>query len=326
MKVNNFDLLRHLLAFSVVWHHFIILTGMSASFFVLDVINSNVAVKAFFVISGLLIWVSANRSVTIKAYAVKRFYRLYPALFFILFIVVIVFFVVYDQSLTEILLYLSWNSILLNFMHPCVGNVFESNVMCAVNGALWTLKLEVAYYIFIGVVVFLFKPYAYKLVVVFSFISFVIETCLIFMPSSYESYAILLSNQIPFKFYYFGLGVIVYNYHNSISTLHLLVTLGIGFIGWFGFNIEFLFLPLFIVSFVYLIAFRIPVIKFSKYGDLSYGLYIFHFPLIQLFVDKGWLTGQFYFDFSIIIFILLLLSRFSWLYIESKSIDFGKKC
>ena len=324
-KANNFDLLRHFLAFSVVWHHFMVLTGVSFSFFVFDLINSDIAVKAFFVISGLLIWVSANNTKTITAYTLKRLFRLYPALVFILLTSSVVTLVVYDQSFTEILQYLSWNSIFLNFMHPCIGDVFDSNEICAVNGALWTLKLEVSYYIFIGIAVFFIKKHAYKLVVIFTIISLLIETCLLFIPYLNESYALLLSNQIPFKFYYFGLGVIINNYYKSISTLNLLLAFCLGLVGWFGFNIEFFFLPLFVVSFVFLIAFRAPVINMSKIGDLSYGLYIFHFPLIQLFVYNDWLSGRFYIDFIIIFSILLILSRFSWLYIERKSISYGRR-
>ncbi len=324
MVRNNFDFLRHFLAFSVVWHHFIILTSSEHSFIIFDVIDSNIAVKAFFVISGLLIWVSASRTCTISAYLIKRFFRLYPALLFILVTTSITSFLFYEQHFIEVLKYFSWNSIFLNFMHPCIGDVFEKNVLCAVNGALWTLKLEVAYYLFVGAAVFFFKQYAYKLIVCFSILSFVFETGLYFVPSHLESFAIFWENQIPFKFYYFGLGVIIYNYEKSISTVNLLLVFVVGLIGWFVFNVDFLFLPLFVVSFVFLIAFRAPVINFSKFGDMSYGLYIFHFPLIQLFVYNDWLTGSFYTDFIIVISILLILSQLSWIFIESKSIGFGK--
>jgi peptidoglycan/LPS O-acetylase OafA/YrhL len=147
---------------------------------------------------------------------------------------------------------------------------------------------------------------------------------LLFVPPFLEPLGILLHNQIFFKFYYFGLGVIMYQYEKYISTFNLLVALIIGFTGWFVFNIQLFFLPLFVVSFVFLIAFRIPKIDMSRFGDLSYGLYIFHFPLIQLFVYNDWLIGLFYIDFIIVITVLLILSRFSWLYIENKAIIYGK--
>ena len=323
MSKNNFDFLRFFLAFSVVWHHFNILTSNEYRFFIFDIIDSNIAVKSFFVISGLLIWMSANRSRTFNGYVVKRFFRLYPALFFILFCSSIVFYAFYNQSISEIFKYFSWNFILLNFMHPCVGDVFETNVLCAVNGSLWTLKLEVAYYIFVGVTVFLFKKHSFNLVLLFTIMSFIIETVLFFLPPSLSAYTDLLYNQIPSKFYYFGLGVIVYKYNELISTSKFLLALSFGFFGLFILNFEFFFLPVFVVSFVFLIAFRTPLIDFSKLGDVSYGLYIYHFPLIQLFVYNSWLTDNFYLDFIILISLLLILSRFSWLYIERVSIRLG---
>lgn len=325
MKENNFDFLRHLFAFSVVWHHFNYLTQNDNSFFIFDLIDSNVAVKGFFVISGLLIWISASRTRTIGAYIVKRFFRLYPALLFILIVTVLVSMTVYNQPFIEVLTYFSWNSVFLSFMHPCLGDVFENNVLCAVNGALWTLKLEVAYYLFVGIAIFFFKPYAYRLIIIFSITSFVFETALLFVPSSLESLANLLHNQIPFQFYYFGLGVIIHNHEKSISTINMLLIFMVGLIGSVVLDVDFLFSPALIASFVFLVAFRTPVINLSKFGDLSYGLYIFHFPLIQLFVYNGWLTGSFYTDFIIVISILLILSRLSWIYIESKSIRFGKR-
>jgi peptidoglycan/LPS O-acetylase OafA/YrhL len=235
----------------------------------------------------------------------------------------LVFLIGYKQSVGDIFRYFSWNLILLNFMQPCVGNIFDSNVLCAVNGSLWTLKLEVSYYVFVGVSVFVFRPYAYRLVVVFSVISFILESFLYLTPTS--TYSELLHNQIPFKFYYFGLGVIMFKYMRFITTRHFVLAFSVGFFGWFIFNIDFLFLPLFVVSFVFLVAFKIPIFNFSTFGNISYGLYIYHFPLIQLFVYNDWLTGDFYTDFGMISFLLFSLSHFSWVFIERKSIRFGNK-
>jgi peptidoglycan/LPS O-acetylase OafA/YrhL len=183
----------------------------------------------------------------------------------------------------------------------------------------------VAYYFFIGLTVHIFRQHAFKVVVTCSVISLFLETALLSSIFLVEFDLHRLSDQIPFKFYYFGLGVIIYNYHRSISTLNLLTGASVCFCGFYVFNMDFLFLPLFIVSFVFLVAFKLPVIDFSKFGDLSYGLYIFHFPLIQLFVDNDWLTGSVYIDFFIAISILLMLSRFSWLFIERIAISYGKR-
>lgn len=323
-KYNNFDFLRHLLAFSVVWHHFNILSRYDYSFTLLEIINSDVAVKAFFVISGLLIWVSATRTTDWRSYFIKRFLRLYPALILILVIVSAVTLFEFQQSTTDVIEYFTWNAIFLSFMNPCIGNVFDSNVLCAVNGSLWTLKIEVAYYVFVAFAVYKFKKNAYKLIFIFTVLSFLLESILYFLPVSYTDITQLLHNQIPFKFYYFGMGVIFYNYYKKVTTVMLFCLLMVGFIGWYLLKIDFIFLPLFVLSFVYIIAFKLPAFNFSKFGDLSYGMYIFHFPLIQMFVYKGWFVNEIYVDFLMIMFILLLLSKLSWDFIENKFIHLSK--
>ena len=57
--------------------------------------------------------------------------------------------------------------------------------------------------------------------------------------------------------------------------------------------------------------------NFGKYGDFTYGIYIYHFPLIQVFVYLG------LFDiyppllmFIITIILVLFLAILSWNYIE----------
>jgi peptidoglycan/LPS O-acetylase OafA/YrhL len=39
-------------------------------------------------------------------------------------------------------------------------------------------------------------------------------------------------------------------------------------------------------------AFVRPLGHVARYGDFSYGLYILHFPVIQLLVQSGWLMGR----------------------------------
>ncbi len=323
-NTNNFDFLRHFLAFCVVWHHFNILTGYSVSFIPLEVINSDVAVKGFFVVSGLLIWLSAFNTGTWKAYVVKRVFRIYPALLFVLLIMSVILISYYAESTVDVLKYFSLNSIFLSFLGNCVGDLFDTNVLCAVNGSLWTLKLEVAYYVFVGLVVYCFKRRAYSLIVGFTVLSFLLESSLLLLPSSMDLLVSTYENQIPFKFYYFGLGVVFYNFHERFSSQSLLLLLIVGFLGWYVFSVKFIFLPLFVLTLVYLLAFRMKAFNFSKYGDLSYGMYIFHFPIIQLLVFEKLFFGVWFIDFILLLVIILLLSKVSWELIESKSILFGK--
>ncbi len=68
---NNFDLLRLLFAGVVCVVHAQQLSGMSELTFVTWALSSTVAVKAFFVVSGYLIFMSYDRSSSIWSYAPK---------------------------------------------------------------------------------------------------------------------------------------------------------------------------------------------------------------------------------------------------------------
>ena len=78
---NNFDLLRLLFAGTVCLVHSYELSGFQQIGWITSVLSSAVAVKAFFVVSGFLIFMSFERSSSLASYARKRIRRIYPAYF-----------------------------------------------------------------------------------------------------------------------------------------------------------------------------------------------------------------------------------------------------
>ncbi len=76
---NNFDLLRLLFAGTVCLFHASRLSGERDLRWISAVLSSEVAVEAFFVVSGFLILMSYERSSSIYSYVSKRVRRIYPA-------------------------------------------------------------------------------------------------------------------------------------------------------------------------------------------------------------------------------------------------------
>ena len=319
MKINNnFDFLRLFLASSVVWHHFLILTQQSIAFIPFDIIDRELAVKAFFVISGGLIWTSAARTENVMSYFKKRFFRIYPAYIFALVFFSLLSFFIYSSDVNEIFSYLFWNSLFLNFLHPCIGNMFENNTLCAVNGSLWTLKLEVGFYIFVGFCFYMFKRKSLVILIGFTFVSVLLSFIFtVLMPDVINP---VFMNQLPFMFFYFGLGATLFSFYSKLSVKNnSFIFLCVAFF----YFVSDLFYPLFIVSFVYYIAYGLPFkIELSKLGDLSYGTYIFHFPIIQIFISLNLFVGNKYIDITIVFLLVYIFSFFTWHFLEKPFMQF----
>lgn len=295
-----------------------LLTQQSIAFIPFDIIDREIAVKAFFVISGGLIWTSASRTEYVLSYFKKRFFRVYPAYIFSLVFFSLISFLIYSSEVSEIFSYLFWNSLFLNFIQPCIGSMFENNLLCAVNGSLWTLKLEVGFYIFVGFCFYVFKRKSLAILIGFTFISVLLS--LNFTILNPDAINQVYLNQLPFMFFYFGFGALLFSFYTELSVKNnnfIFFSIAILYF------ISDLFYPLFIISFVYYIAYGLPFkINLSKLGDLSYGTYIFHFPIIQIFISLNLFVGNKYLDISIIFLLVYIFSFFTWHFLEKPFIQF----
>jgi peptidoglycan/LPS O-acetylase OafA/YrhL len=296
----------------------LLLTQQSIAFIPFDIIDREIAVKAFFVISGGLIWTSASRTEYVLSYFKKRFFRVYPAYIFSLVFFSLISFLIYSSEVSEIFSYLFWNSLFLNFIQPCIGSMFENNLLCAVNGSLWTLKLEVGFYIFVGFCFYVFKRKSLAILIGFTFISVLLS--LNFTILNPDAINQVYLNQLPFMFFYFGFGALLFSFYTELSVKNnnfIFFSIAILYF------ISDLFYPLFIISFVYYIAYGLPFkINLSKLGDLSYGTYIFHFPIIQIFISLNLFVGNKYLDISIIFLLVYIFSFFTWHFLEKPFIQF----
>ena len=74
---------------------------------------------------------------------------------------------------------------------------------------------------------------------------------------------------------------------------------------------------------VIILAYNLPSFnKFGKYGDFTYGLYIYHFPIIQLFKQYNLFEKYNAIAMAIaVILITLFFAVFSWFFIEKRFLD-----
>jgi peptidoglycan/LPS O-acetylase OafA/YrhL len=131
-RKNNFDFLRLLFASFVIITHSYPLCGIFECDWLCQITNgqvlfSYIGVKGFFVISGYLVFQSLQRSNNILDYYWKRCLRLFPALFVVLFLTVVLSPFVYESDIPffhnkSLLTYLPNNLSIYNIQYTRYNN------------------------------------------------------------------------------------------------------------------------------------------------------------------------------------------------------------
>jgi peptidoglycan/LPS O-acetylase OafA/YrhL len=149
-SLNGFDALRVLGAVLVLYGHAYPLSGNAAPGFLGNHVQT-IGVKIFFVISGYLIARSWLGDANPRRFAAKRFLRIFPGLAANVLLTALVFGALASTwSLADYLASPGVGRYLRNLaLYPVydLPGVFENNVYrVAVNGSLWSLPIEVLMY------------------------------------------------------------------------------------------------------------------------------------------------------------------------------------
>lgn len=300
LRQNNFDLLRFLFAFVVLLVHAHVLSGADELSILSEVLSSEIAVRSFFVVSGFLIFMSYENSRSLRSYFEKRVRRIYPAYFSIVVICVGIGSVFStaawgDYFSYQTLKYLLANLVFLNFLQPELPGLFDGNQLQAVNGALWTLKIEVMFYLLVPLVVMAFRKFGRMPVMVTLYASSLLYAAVMgqLAVQTGSGLYLELQRQLPGQLTFFIAGAAGYYYFQHLarySTWLVLAALAAfalqSWLPWGAIQ------PVALAAVVVYFACVIPCLgNFGKYGDFSYGVYIVHFPILQLLVSYG-LFGQ----------------------------------
>ena len=299
-RQNNFDLLRFLFAFVVFLVHAHVLSGEVGLSSLSKLLSSDIAVKSFFVVSGFLIFMSYENSRDTKSYFIKRARRIYPAYFAIVVICALLGAVFTALPWAEyfslpVLKYIASNLVFLNFLQPALPGLFEDNTLQAVNGALWTLKIEVMFYFFVPLAVIAFRSAGRLPVMLTLYICSVIYSMVMEGVASKTGadFYLELQRQLPGQLAFFIAGAAGYYYFQYLIKYRVwLMTLAVAsfilqsWLPWMAIQ------PIALGVLVVYFACVFPCLgNFGKYGDFSYGMYIVHFPVLQTFVAYGLFKG-----------------------------------
>lgn len=293
----NMDALRYVLAFSVIVAHFNELAG----FHIPWPIPSYTAVGGFFTLSGYLIFGSYDRRPHLRKFLIRRAQRILPP--YILIVLICAFCLVAISSFspweyfssTQWWKYLMANLSFLNFLEPTLPGVFEYNPIEAVNGSLWTMKIEWMLYLSVPLVVWICQRVRWnrsKLFIAIYLLSALYKFSLLYLyKQSGEEMYLILSRQVFGQLCYFYAGAFIY-FHIEQFRKHSKVLLVIACIIFlfrnYIYGYEQLLEPAVISIFI------ICASMMGKWGktlnridNVSYDMYLFHFPIIQVSVWSG---------------------------------------
>jgi peptidoglycan/LPS O-acetylase OafA/YrhL len=328
---NNFNIIRLFLASFVMLAHLTELTQEKYLHWTNYLPNSYTAINSFFIISGFLVFRSYERTDNVKEFLMRRFLRIYPA-----YMVVIVFGVLLGAFLTtlspliyfsslETYKYLGYNLIFMNFLQPTLPGVFENNFIHVVNGSLWTLKIEFMFYFSVPMILFVVRYIRRDVVFILLYLISVLYLGSMFLLSKEIGNTLFdsFSKQLPGQLMYFICGAIVYYHFTKLSRIPLWIIIPSVIIYFFSlkYNLYFLF-PLCLAGIIFPLAFTKSSFSpgFIAKNDLSYGLYLFHFPVIQWFCARSFFKENELLGFSVFIIVILFISYCSWTLIERKFI------
>lgn len=331
---NRFDLIRLFAAYLVLFSHAGFLFKNLPNDFYQDLTGATtagqLAVSIFFVISGFLICGSAYNSKGLGFYIFSRATRLYPAAFLCSLITVFVIGASFTNlgiwdylSDWQIYKFIKTNTLLFSVTYHLPG-VFTDNVGSSVtNGSLWTIPYEIKMYLFCAVGVFLIRrqwifPTVAVVLLTYTTLSEPLFNHTI-PPSDFAKYS--------FAYYFFAGSAIYVLRHRFWLNGAIALALGIIYISSFNtiaFDLaEKLFLP-YAVIFVALSYPRLQSKKFAP-PDISYGVYIYGFPIQQSVSALFSETHTLIFCTVLSTAIITLAATASWYMVEKPTLANKKK-
>ncbi|MGR8801691.1 acyltransferase family protein, partial [Klebsiella variicola] len=199
-------------------------------------------------------------------------------------------------------------------IHYLLPGVFEGNVYKgAVNGSLWTIPYEVLCY-FMVALLGLTKKIKLKYSIMIFFTTLILSS---------------LHLSLAFNFIkYFSAGMIFFLlkdkiiYNNKMALISLILL----FISAQTIQLNSL-MPIFGGYLIFYVSFskKINLHNFGKYGDLSYGMYVYAFPIQQTVVHLHGGSMNPIENFLITTPITIAIAYLSWKFIESPALSLKDK-
>lgn len=330
-RKNNFTSLRIFFAWCVLFSHSYPIQQADSINPLVYVFKGSteigtLAVYSFFSISGFLVSGSFVKR-GFKEYIISRFLRIFPGLFVCVTITAIAFGLImtkltsYEYILRgETYKYIR-NAFPYNFnMSRHLPGVFHDNINRSVNGSLWTLPIEVRCYTALAIIG-VFGCFKNRLFANITMLSIFILGCFYSVNFSFFGGFHSIQPALYFligMFVYFNRSYIYFDYRITLLAAILMFS---SFGTWWNIYI----FPPALVYLIFYLSYSTKYINADGgIGDISYGIYIYSWPIQQIIADYfpniSPLGNVMY--SSIVTFLFALVS---WRYIESPMLKLKNK-
>lgn len=324
-RYYNMDVVRYVLAISIIVSHVDILMGYDVWW----PVSPYTCVSAFFALSGFLIYPSYLKHKTLKSYVAARARRILPSYMFIVVACAIGLAAVSTLPARDyfassgLWAYLAANLSFLNFLHPSLPGVFDNPefAMPAVNGALWTMKVEWALYLTFPITAWgLLKMknrgrMTLLLIILAASILYRLGFIYMYEHTGKAIYDIL-GRQFFGQLAFFYAGVILYFKKDWLVNNRWWVIGGVIALLLAEPYIPYgrpLLSPLTIsTAVVWLSIIGEWGRSLSRHDNVSYDIYLFHFPIIQLAVQGGLKEWPWWGSFLLITAVTAILAVIEW--------------
>lgn len=330
---NNMDAVRYVLSLAVIVTHINVLWGYDIPF----PVSGHTAVSGFFALSGFLIFRSYEKSPRLGLFLERRARRILPPYFLIVVLCAVGLFFVSSADFQGYFLSAGWwkylvsNLAFCNFLEPSLPGVFDgpAYVHPAVNGSLWTMKVEWCLYLSVPVVAWLLLKLkarfrarnAVFLTVILVSIAYRLAFMLLFDATGREIFDIL-GRQFFGQLAFFYVGVVVYyNFDAFMRRRWLLLVLLLAGLLAEGRSpyADCVLEPFVQGSLILWFSFVGQWGKyFSRHDNVSYDMYLFHWPILQLgvyFGLPGWGTWP---AVAVAVAAIVAFSFLSWNFIGKR--------
>lgn len=344
-RTNNFDLIRLFAASQVVFHHASVHLDAGASGQLWAVIEQFPGVPIFFFISGFLISRSYETNPALWEYATNRLLRIYPGLWICLVVTTLAvaatgYFSQAAVSAGQLAMWLLAQSTFVQFFNPDFMRGFAVGV---INGSLWTISVELQFYVLVPLLYWLLARLGMSrgrtntallvLVVVFAGLN-----------RLYYHFDEALSDHFLYKLagvsfapwiYMFLLGTLAQRNFPTLQRLlaGYFVPLLVAYLGFMMLAGHLQAPPgnsigpgafLLLAAVVFACAYSWSGLsgRLLRGNDLSYGVYIYHMPVINLLLFFGPAGRPM--DRLIVFAVTVFLAGLSWIMVERPALALKK--